>query len=823
MQLEEFYLKLLRYPKTVLAIIIAFTVIVGLFTFRLDIDASAETLLLKNDKDLAFTRKINKTYGNANYLVIAYTPQKPLLSDITLKNIQVLSDALEKVPSVDSVLSILNVPLLQDPSKSVADLMKNIPTLQTGADKTLAKKEFLHSALYQEHLVSKDFKTTAILINLKRDAQYFDALNKRNALLSQQDSAAFELAQKNLKKIRDKLREENHETILKIREIIKNHKGKDQLFLGGVSMITDDMISFVKSDLKTYGLIVLLLIILIIWAIFGRLRFVFISIFIILLSVVTMTGVLGLLGLEITVISSNVISLQMIITMSLVMHLSVRYKEMLKECPEVQHNEIIAKATASMLKPSFFVILTTIVGFASLVTSGILPVIDLGWMMSIGVLISLVMTFLLFPVLMALFKKRELGSGFEERFLLTRHLGILVERRQKTILFISVLLFALSLWGALSIKVENSFIDYFKKDTEIYQGMKVIDKQLGGTTPLDIIIDFDDVIQEAPMAEESESDADDFDDFEEELSVVANKEQYWFTKNKMQKIEEIHDYLNSLPEVGKVLSLATMIKVSRDVNGGDDLDSVAFAYLYNKLPQKYKNILLKPYLDIEHNQVRFTLRVIDSMPGLRRDRLLKQIQSEIHTKLGVDKKNIHLANMMVMYNNMLQSLFSSQIMTLSIVVLSLFVVFLILFQSLQIALIASIVNLLPVATIFGVMGWSGISLDMMTITVAAISFGIAVDDTIHYIYRFRIELQKDGDYMAAMHRAHESIGSAMYYTTLIIMVGFSVLMLSNFYPTIHFGLLIVITMFMAIVADLLLLPVLLLWIKPFKVVSKEKN
>ncbi len=823
MKLEELYLKLLRYPKTVLTLIIAFTVLIGLFTLRLDIDASAETLLLKDDKDLAYTRQVNKTYGNANYLVIAYTPKEPLLENTTLANIKALSDALEKVPSVDSVLSILNVPLLQDPSKSIADLMKNIPTLQSGADKTLAKKEFLSSALYKEHLVSKDFKTTAILINLKRDEEYFDALNKRNALLSQQESAAFQRAQKKLKKIRDRLRVENHETIVKIREIIKDQKGQDQLFLGGVSMITDDMISFVKSDLKTYGLIVLLLIILIIWAIFGKLRFVFISIFIIFLSVITMTGVLGLLGLEITVISSNVISLQMIITMSLVMHLSVRYKEVLREYPNLQHNEIIAKATASMLKPSFFVILTTIVGFASLVTSGILPVIDLGWMMSIGVLISLVMTFLLFPVLMALFKKRELGSGFEEKFLLTKHLSVWVETRKKTLLFASVLVFSLSIWGAFYIKVENSFIDYFKKDTEIYQGMKVIDKQLGGTTPLDVIIDFNDVPTEALAEEESDADLDEFDDFEEELSVVQNKDQYWFTKNKMQKIEKIHDYLDSLPEVGKVLSLATMIKVARDVNGGDDLDSVAFAYLYNNLPQKYKRILLHPYLDIEHNQVRFTLRVIDSMPGLRRDRLLKQIQREIHTKLGVEKKNIHLANMMVMYNNMLQSLFSSQIMTLSIVVLSLFVVFLILFQSLRVALIASVVNLLPVATIFGVMGWSGISLDMMTITVAAISFGIAVDDTIHYIYRFRIELQKDGNYVAAMHRAHESIGSAMYYTTLVIMAGFSVLMLSNFYPTIHFGLLIVLTMFMAIVADLLLLPVLLLWIKPFKLVSKEKN
>lgn len=823
MKLEEFYLKLLEFPKTVLVAVLVLVALVGLFTFRVQIDASAETLLLKNDKDLAYTREINKRYGGSDYLVIAYTPKDNLLSDKTLNNLKNLSDALLKVKSVSSVLSILNVPLLEDPSKSVADLLKDIPTVATGADKALAKKEFLHSALYKEQLVSKDFKTTALLINLKRDEKYFDALNKRNALLSQEDSPAFKLAQKKLKQIRDLARENNHKTILEIRQIMKRYKGENQLFLGGVNMITDDMISFVKSDLKSYGLIVLLLIILVIWGIFGKLRFVVTSVLIIFLSVIAMTGFLGVLGLEVTVISSNVIALEMIITMSLVMHLSVRYKEFLSECFTLQHNQIIAKSTASMLKPSFFVALTTIVGFASLITSGILPVINLGWMMSIGVLIALLITFIVFPVTMALFEKREMKSGFEERFLITRHLATWVETRPKTIAIVSILVFALGVAGSFLIIVENSFIDYFKKDTEIYQGMKVIDKQLGGTTPLDIIIDFDDAVtnEDVDKTKDAVSD-DDFDEFEDELSVVKNKDQYWFTKNKMSKIEEIHDYLDSLPEVGKVLSLATMIKVARDVNGGDDLDSVAFAYLYNKLPLEYKDILLKPYLDIDKNQVRFTVRIIDSMKNLRRDKLLKQIQNELHTKLGIEKKNIHLANMMVMYNNMLQSLFSSQIMTLSIVVLSLFIVFLILFKSFLVAIIASIVNIVPIVTVFGFMGWYGIPLDMMTITVAAISFGIAVDDTIHYIYRYKIEFEKDGNYIAAMHRSHESIGSAMYYTTLIIMIGFSVLMLSNFYPTIHFGLLIMMAMFMAIVADLLLLPLLILWIKPFKLI-KEKS
>lgn len=284
----------------------------------------------------------------------------------------------------------------------------------------------------------------------------------------------------------------------------------------------------------------------------------------------------------------------------------------------------------------------------------------------------------------------------------------------------------------------------------------------------------------------------------------------------MTQIEAIHDYLDSLPAVGKVLSLATTIKVARSVNDGKDLDSVAYAYIYNELPNKYKDILLKPYLDLQNNQVRFTVRIIDSMKDLRRDELLKRIQREIHEKLGVPKENIRLANMMVMYNNMLQSLFNSQIKTLGIVLLSLFVMFLILFKSFKVAIIASMVNIIPVGVIFGFMGWFALPLDMMTITIAAISLGIAVDNTIHYLYRFKQEYKKDNNYLASMHRAHATIGSAMYYTSMIIMFGFSVLALSSFYPTIHFGLLIMLAMFMAVIADLLLLPMLIVLIKPFK-------
>lgn len=821
MKLYSFYLHLLKYPKAVLLSVLMIVGFLGYFSLKVEIDASPETLLLKDDKDLAFTREINRVYSSSDYLVITYTPKAELLSLQTMDHISLISQKLLELDDVESITSILNVPLLQDPSKSIKDILKDIPTLR-GTDKTLAKNEFLTSALYQNHLVSSDFKTTALLINLKYDAEYFKLLHKRNALLQRDKESHLSIAEidelKNVERAfklhRDEVREKTHQSIIEIRKIIQEYKEDSQLFLGGINMITDDMVSFVKSDLQTYGLIVILLIILIVWGLFREFRFVILSVGILSLSVLAMSGVLGLLGLEITVISSNFVSMQMIITISLVIHLSIRYKELLKELPDSTHEEIIAKSTASMFQPSLYVILTTIVGFSSLVVSGILPVINLGWMMSAGVALSFLITFIVFPTAMSLFSKREIAEQKKEHHILTKILSEWVESYPKTIYTATLLLVLFSLSGASQILVENSFIDYFKKDTEIYKGMYVIDNKLGGTTPLDIIIDLPEENAVSVEADEPLV-ADEFDEFEDEFVEIQNENHYWFTPQKMLKIEQIHDYLDSLHMVGKVLSFATTIKVGREMKHGENLDSLELALLYNELPEEHKNILIKPYLDIENNQLRFTIRIIDSMKDLRRDELLKRIQKEIHEKIGIPKDNIRLANMMVMYNNMLQSLFKSQIMTLGIVLVMLFIMFLVLFKSLKVSIIASIANIIPVGIVFGFMGWSVIPLDMMTITIAAISLGIAVDDTIHYLYRFRVEYHKDGDYEAAMHRSHSSIGNAMYYTSLVIITGFSVLTLSNFYPTIHFGLLTMVAMFMAIVADLLLLPRLILLVKPF--------
>jgi len=817
---------ILSYPKSILLILFLVVAFLGTQAFKMEVDASAETLLLENDKDLRFTRLISERFHNPDILVIAYTPKEAgLLAPKTLEEIAVLSEALSALPQVSSVTSILNVPLMQSPAKPLKEMLEDIPTLRSpDINKTMAKYEFLGSPIYRRNLVSQDFKTTALMINLESDKTYRTLLHQRDHLRQKEQDGLITPAEeaeltevlRRFKLHRDIQRLLTHNTIEDVRSIMDEHREHAALFLGGVSMISDDMISFVKKDLKTYGSIVLFLLILVLWVIFRSLNWVLIPLLILTVSIIATIGVLGLFGWEVTVISSNFVSLQLIITMSIIIHLIVRYRELASEHPAYTQYDLVLHTVTSMARPTFFAVITTIAGFASLIFSDILPVINLGYMMSLGITISFILTYLIFPTIVVLMPRAPVQSAPSRTGSPTRVFARITERYGNLFLAATLLLIVLSLWGASKLRVENSFISYFKPSTEIYQGMAVIDKKLGGTTPLDVIIDFPpDRTVAVEVAAEGDDEFSEFEEFEEELSASQNEAQYWFTAEKMQMVKKVHDYLESLPEVGKVLSLGTMLELGRSFNDDRCLDNFQLALLYNELPQQFRKIILDPYISIENNQTRFSLRIVDSNEALRRDALLKKIKRELVTQVGVKSENVHLSNVMVLYNNMLQSLFGSQILTLGIMVLLLSGMFYLLFRSLPVALIAMTANLMPISVLFGFMGWYGIPLDMMTITIAAISIGIAVDNTIHYLYRYRIEFAKDSDYVAAMHRSHESIGYAMVYTSAAIMLGFFVLVLSAFIPTIYFGLLTVLTMLMAVVADLLLLPKLILMFKPF--------
>ncbi|KFL33788.1 MULTISPECIES: MMPL family transporter [unclassified Sulfurospirillum] len=810
-----------KHFKAVLLAVTILTSIFGYYAQYLSVDASAETLLLENDQDLKLTREVHARYISPDYLVISFSPKAYLLSDTTLATIRNLKEALLKIDGVESVTSLLDVPLLQSPPRPIQELIGNVQTLESlGIDKDLVQKELTTSPLYAQNLVSEDFKTTAIVVNLKDDITYTELLTNRNKYLllgqeralTPEEKLQYDAAKKAFKAYRDSTRDETHRLIETVRATIAPYKGEGDLFLGGVIMIADDMISFVKDDIKIYGIAILVIMIAILWIIFRQIRFVVLPIIVSISAVVITTGINALLGLEVTVISSNYVAMQLITTLSLVIHLIVCYREEYALYPDASQKELLSIVFERMSIPSIFVILTSIAGFGSLMTCGILPIIDLGTMMNIGVSISLIVTYTLFPAMMMLFKKEPPVLVFDKAFTLNETFAKIVEHHSKIIVTVVIGLGLFSLLGASRLVVENSFINYFKTSTEIYKGMKKIDNNLGGTTPLEIVVKFPKVAAETTKSDDA---ASAIDGFEDEFNAMNSDAQYWFTAQKMQTILKVHDYLLSLPEVGNVSSLGTLSKVGRMLKNGNDFDNFELALLYNELPERYKKILLSPYINIEHDEARFVVRVVDSNPELRRSELLENIQKGLQSEVGLDPQNYHLVGMMVLYNNMLQSLFSSQISTLGLAVLSLGAMFLFLFRSLKIALLAMTVNMVPVSVIFGIMGFANIPLDMMSITIASIALGITVDNTIHYYYRFREELQIDGDYIASMHRAHGTIAFGMFYYSLATIVGFLVMVTSNFIPTLIFGLLTVIVLITAIVSDLLFSPFLVVFFKPF--------
>ncbi len=812
---------ILTYPRAVLLVMFLAIAVLGLQATKLEIDASAETLILEDDKDLRFSRLVSERYGSSDFLIISYTPEGDLFSDEVLGDLTKLRDELTALKGVDSVTSILDVPLLESPPRPVKELVRDVPTLESPqVDKELARQEFQNSPIYKNLLVSPDLRTTALQVNLPEDPLFSELLKRRNDLrqkLDQNGSAEEKTELREIENLfkahRDSMRAEQHRNISEVRAVMKRHRGNADLFLGGVSMIADDLITFVKNDLRIFGTGVICLLALTLWLIFRQRRWVVLPLLCSVLSVVVTCGLLGAFGWEVTVISSNFISLQLIITMAVVIHLIVRYRELVCKDPSQSQHQLVLETVLSMARPCSFAVLTTVAGFSSLILCDILPVINFGWMMSAGIGVSLLLTFLVFPsILMLLPKQVPMNCYIQSSF--TGDLARFTQKRGGLIMALSVFLMVASIMGSSRLVVENSFIDYFRQTTEIYQGMKVIDEQLGGTTPLEVIIDFPEEVSSAADSVAAEP-QDIFDELDAEFEAEKQQAQYWFTARKMARVEEVHDYLESLPETGKVLSLGTMLKVGRRLNENKDLDNFKLALIYNELPESYRKIVLSPYVSVEHDQARFALRVRDSEKSLRRNEFLKQIEQDLTGKLGFEKERVRLAGILLLYNNMLQSLFKSQILTLGAVVAVLMLMFMILFRSLKVSLIAIFPNLLSVGTILGFMGWAGIPLDMMTITIAAISVGIAVDDTIHYIHRFKREYQTDQDYTAAMHRCHGSIGYAMYYTSVTIIIGFSILIFSNFIPSIYFGLLTGLAMVIALIAALTLLPRLILLVKPF--------
>ena len=739
-----------------------------------------------------------------------------------MDDIALLKSSLAGVGRVESVISILDAPLIASPAITLRELQQHTRLLgDADTDLGLARKELRESPLYRNRLVGEDGKTTALQVNFKRDQTYIDLRDQRDALREKQlgteltltELMELEALSREFKRYSSALVAQEALDIATIRQILDKHRDMAEIHLGGVPMIVTDMMDFVSHDLRVFSLAVIGILVGILAIIFGRLRWVVLPLLIASIASVMTVGLLGFFEWRITVVSSNFLALLLIFALSLSIHLIVRYRELQVLKPQADQLTLVKETVRSKAIPCLYTVVTTMVAFGSLVVSGIRPVIDFGWIMVIGLILAFILTFTLFPVILMLMKPGHLSQSRDLTGVITGFFADLNVRFGSTILIFTLVVMILAGIGISRLSVENRFIDYFKESTEIFQGMSLIDQKLGGTTPLNVIVDApaDFFVEEDNGFEILEED----EDFKLDGEAGFSANSYWFNSYQLDTINAIHEYLEALPETGKVLSLATSLGVLEQLNEGEVMDDFFMSILYKRLPEEIKNAMISPYLSEDGHQLRFSVRVFESDVGLKRQALLEKIQTDLTQQLGLAEEQVHLTGMLVLFNNMLQSLYRSQILTLGVVFLAIFLMFTLLFRSLKLALIAIVPNLVAGVSVLGLMGGVGIPLDMMTITITAISVGIAVDNTIHYMHRFRDELWKDWDYPAALRRSHGSIGRAMYYTTITITIGFSILALSDFVPTVYFGVLTAFAMLTALLADLTVLPILLGKLKPY--------
>ena len=782
----------LKNPKSIFILLIICLLSFGYFSKDFKLDASSDTLLIEGDPDLKYLREVTERYGSKEFLVLTYSPDEGMVSDSSVNNLLSLKYKIQSLDWVHSVITLLDIPLLNNSDDPLHKRLNNFKTLKDeGVDKERGFKEILNSPVFRNFIVSKDGNTSAIIVNIKKNILK-DLENK---------------TQKEIDIYKDTLKKQNHENILQIREIIDNYNNIGKIYLGGIPMIADDMMSFIKSDIVVFGLGVLLFIIATLWFVFRKLIWIIVPISSCFFSVLIMTGLLGLLGWKVTVISSNFIALMLILTMAMNIHMSTRFLQLRKDFPVSSNFEIISMTTEKMFWPIIYTVLTTVCAFLSLIFSSIKPIIDFGWMMTFGLITSFIITFTLLPTLLNFVSNNNVEIEENKDSKITNFFENVSINHKNIIFALTGIVIILSVVGISRLEVENSFINYFKKNTEIYKGMKLIDEKLGGTTPLEIILKF-------PNKEDLKTDEDDeFEDWDD--GQDQNNEKYWFTKDKIDKIDSIHNYLEGLPEVGKVLSFSSIIKVATQLNNNKPLDTLEMSVLYSKIPKNIKKDIIDPYISIENNEARISLRIIDSQEDLKRNDLIKKINYDLKNKLNLNEDEFKLAGVLILFNNLLQSLFKSQILTLGLVMIGIFAMFMVLFRNIKLSLIGIVPNFIAAFFILGIIGLLEIPLDMMTITIAAITIGIAVDNSIHYIYRFKEEFLKNKDYINTLKICHSTVGVAILNTSITIVFGFSILVFSKFIPTIYFGVFTGIAMLLAMISVLTLLPSLILISKPF--------
>jgi len=778
---------------TTIALVIFLLSIFFIQNFR--IDASSDTLVAQNDKEFEYYKTYSKLFKSENFLILAIENRNEIDKEF-INNFESISSKILKLELVTKVFSFIDAPILLLNNISLSNLNSNkIENLRnSNLEINDVIKEFTNNPVYVDQIINKEATVFSIIIYLKKNLELIKAReNYENLIISKKEYLE-------IKTIND---EKRNDLINNIREIIKEANNKHSYYLGGVEMIANDVINFVKNDILIFSISVILIIILVLFFIFRQIIWVIICLLSSSYSIVIIFGTLGLTQIEVTAISSNFSALIFILSISMNIHI-INYYRLLEN-----NDSNLTSTLKNMFWPCLYTSLTTMIAFGSLIITDIKPIIDFGFIMIIALTISLICSFTILPLLILIFPTNfKLNKN---KYILKINFITFVKNHPRKIVIVSLFLFIISIGGAFKLGIENSFVNYFKKNTEIFKGMKLIDEELGGTTPLDIILTFNEhnefSIPDNDINLEINDDLDLKDDFFEDDIFTEGITNNWFSDEKLEMISIVHKYLESRNEIGKVQSILSLIELANLINK-QPLDIFELSILYQEIPDNYKEDLIYPYLLIDKNMAKISARVKDSK-NINRKKIIEEIKYFIEKNKNNSLDTYRVNGLLVLYNNMLDSLFDSQIKSLGFVIILIFLMFLILFKSIKLSILAIIPNIFASTFILGIIGYLSIPLDIMTITIAAITIGIAVDNTIHYLYRFR-EFKKSKTMIESINLTNLSAGLAVLTTSITIALGFSILSLSSFIPTVIFGIFTSMAMIFAMIGVLIFLPSLLI-------------
>lgn len=789
--MNHLYKKLLNFPKLIICFYILLCIVLAQYIHQFSIDASLDSLSLENDRSVQTYSQSRQAFGSDDDIYLILNHKDNLFSEENISTLIKINSLIEQLPSISNTTSLINIPIFKSNRASILSLMKQPRYLSdSNVDIKALEPSVLNNPIYREAIISTDAQTTAFLLKPKSLSNDFYQIEQERHHLQIQpektDEQIKKLSELNTSywALKQAYNHQRDQIIHEVGEAIENDLFQtfEHTFLGGGPVIIHEIIQYLERDMSNFAYGVILLSVAILAYTFRKFYWSTLPVLICVMIVSCMIGYLGWLKWEVTVVTANFPALLYIISLAMMIHIMI-HMEQTKQKPS---STALYTSIEHMFTPCLYTTLTTMIGFASLISSQIRPIMDLGIIMAIGLSFAFITVFLLLPAIIKVLKMDQGSSCLKDEKPNPCVIWIsqLTQQCPKLLSALFIIIVIIGSLGISRLTVDNRFIDYFMADTNIHQSLEFIDNELGGTIPLEII-----------------------------LKRSDNKS--WLDFSEQPIIGEIHQWLAALPNVGKVASLYTLSEYIEYVTLNRSVSASSWTLLSKTMPKSASDLFFKPYVSDDQTETRLLVRIPDSNRELKRNDLYHHILDNMQTFQSDQPWTFEVTGLFVLYNNMLQSLFQSQIVTIGVVYSAIWLMFAVLFRSFSVATIAIIPNLLPVVIVLGLLGWLNIPLDMMTIMIAAITLGLSVDFAIHYVHRFRLAVLESNDYELATQTCNQSIGTSIFYMTVIFILGFSIFLISNFLPSIYFGCLTALAVFVSFFSSLTLLPMLICFFKPF--------